>query len=168
MLLLVVAALGLIMPISAVAFLDKVELQLFVCGSLLGLLWEAPLSAPGCMQDPSKLLRLLRPLGVLQLCVWCAWDGGICMAGHWLASALDLSAATSPGLAYAVHLGWGQVSSLAVEIIACVAGLWDYKPSKYNPSIVCLPNKKHITVLPQAIWFAASSVFFLFVVYLEA
>lgn len=48
--------------------------RLFVAGAVLGLLWEAPLSAPGWLHDPSKLLRLLQPLSVVAMLAWCSWD----------------------------------------------------------------------------------------------
>lgn len=74
--------------------LVQAELQLFLWGCLLGLTWEAPLSAPGFMDNPSKLLRLLRPASLLQLGIWSAWDGGICMVRPAMKLALQLRAAT--------------------------------------------------------------------------
>lgn len=47
----------------------------FAIGCSLALLWEAPLSAPGWRDDPTALLRLLRPQAALLLAVWCCWDG---------------------------------------------------------------------------------------------
>lgn len=52
----------------------QVVRRLFVLGTLLGLLWEAPLSAPGWVQDTSKLLRLLKPVSMVALLSWCSWD----------------------------------------------------------------------------------------------
>lgn len=74
--------------------LVQAELQLFLWGCLLGLTWEALLSAPGFMDNPSKLLRLLRPASLLQLGIWSAWDGGICMVRPAMKPALQLCAAT--------------------------------------------------------------------------
>lgn len=62
--------------------------------------------------------------------------------------------------ALAVHVLWGQASSLLVEGIAATSGMWAYTPTPRNPSIGQLPNGSHLTVLPQAIWLYASVAFF--------
>jgi hypothetical protein len=51
--------------------------RLFIAGLLLAMLWEAPLSAPGWLQEPSKLLRLLQPVSVVSLLAFCSWDAVI-------------------------------------------------------------------------------------------
>lgn len=67
----------------------------------------------------------------------------------------------APGLLpdLAVHVAWGQGSSLAVEAAAALLGLWAYEPRGWNVSIARLPGGKHLTLLPQAIWLAASPTF---------
>lgn len=73
------------------------------------------------------------------------------------------SGAAPPSLVadLAVHVAWGQGSSLAVEAAAALLGLWAYQPCGWNLSLARLPNGKHLTLLPQAIWLAASTAFVL-------
>jgi len=79
--------------------------------------------------------------------------------GHWLCNRWALPPGSAAALA--VHLAWGQASSIAVEVAAVAANLWSYTPSPGNPSLVMLWNGKHLTALPQLIWLAASSAFWL-------
>lgn len=58
--------------------------QLFLVGLVLGLLWEAPVSSPGWLQDPSKLLQLLRPASVFAMLAWCSWDALIMLVRLWM------------------------------------------------------------------------------------
>ena len=53
----------------------QITMQRFAIGSALGALWEAPLSCPGWMQEPNRLLRLLRPRSLAFFSIWCFWDG---------------------------------------------------------------------------------------------
>ena len=80
-------------------------------------------------------------------------------AGEWLSYVATGTA--QPGFAedLAVHMLWGQGSSLAVEATAALLGLWAYEPTGWNVSLVRLPGGKHLTLLPQAIWLAASPAF---------
>eukprot|EP00892_Ulva_mutabilis_P002969 jgi/Ulvmu1/12673/UM094_0029.1 len=142
-----------------VAQADHAVQSSFVLGCCLALLWEALLSAPGWRTDPGRLLRLLRPQAAAFLMVWCAWDGIIFLIGEWLSC--QAAGAAAPGLVadLAVQVAWGQGSSLAVEATAALLGLWAYDPCGWNVSIARLPNGKHLTLLPQAIWLAASTAF---------
>lgn len=76
--------------------------------------------------------------------------------GYWLCIHWSLE----PSLAaVAVHVAWGQASSLLVEAVAAWSGMWAYEPSSWSISLLQLPNGKHLTVLPQAIWLIASLAF---------
>lgn len=76
--------------------------------------------------------------------------------GYWLCLHWGLGPSVA---ALAVHVMWGQLSSLLVELIAASTGMWAYEPKGWDLSIVQLQNGKHLTVLPQAIWLVASCAF---------
>jgi hypothetical protein len=80
--------------------------------------------------------------------------------GHWSVLAAGLDTRQDALAALAVHMLWGQLSSLFVEYVAATSGMWAYTPSRRNPSIIQLPNGSHLTALPQAIWAYASLAFF--------
>ena len=76
--------------------------------------------------------------------------------GYWICMHWSLE----PSLAaVAVHVAWGQASGLLVETVAAMSGMWAYEPNGWSISLLQLPDGKHLTVLPQAIWLAASVVF---------
>ena len=79
--------------------------------------------------------------------------------GEWLSQLVN--GTPTPGVVgdLAVQVAWGQGSSLAVEVTAALLGLWAYEPRGWNVSIARLPGGKHLTLLPQAIWIAASPAF---------
>lgn len=91
----------------------------------------------------------------------CLPGGLFLQVGWWLcqAGAAYLQHALSAPAQLAVHIAWGQLSSLAVEAIAAATGMWAYEPAGWNVSVLRLPNGKHLTVLPQAIWVVASTAF---------
>ena len=60
-------------------FCMQAIVRLFLVGSALGLLWECPLSCPGWVQQPARLLRLLRPRAAAMIAACCFWDGLICL-----------------------------------------------------------------------------------------
>ena len=184
-------------------------MQRFAIGSALGALWEAPLSCPGWMQEPGRLLRLLRPRSLAFFSIWCFWDGLILLVrlsrvvsaqlppasgrfvrvlwspadmlgvpelmvdlcasaacfectqvGVWLCQLLASTNGLLPfGTQLAVHVLWGQASSLLVEWAAAASGMWAYQPAGWNRSIAQLSNGKHLTLLPQIIWLLASTAF---------
>jgi hypothetical protein len=64
----------------------QLTIQRFIVGAALGALWEVPLSCPGWMNQPAKLLKVLKPASLAMLVIW---DGSIFLVcTRWLARAI--------------------------------------------------------------------------------
>eukprot|EP01024_Parvocaulis_polyphysoides_P034991 TRINITY_DN3098_c0_g2_i2.p2 TRINITY_DN3098_c0_g2~~TRINITY_DN3098_c0_g2_i2.p2 ORF type:complete len:257 (-),score=9.17 TRINITY_DN3098_c0_g2_i2:314-1084(-) len=161
-----IIAVGYLIGSAVFLKIQKTVALLFCCGCFLGVLWEVPLSFPGWQSDPKQLLKVLYPKYLFLLLPYFFWDGLILTIGYWIVK----SCLAPPHftvfswLEFCIVIVWGQVSSLLVEVFAAVFNLWSYKPSKWNPLLFKV-NETPITFMPQAIWIAASTIFYLITLY---
>lgn len=139
--------------------------RLFWVGSLIGLSWECPIFLLSAESTALPIIRWVTPLPVhysVFLIAHTFWDGGLFLAGVWIADRV-----CDPGwrtrfnpCAMAVMLVWGQLSELAVEISSVLNGGWAYVTGyAWNPVLFRVRGHA-ITLLPQLIWLAAPALYY--------
>ncbi len=137
---------------------------MFWTGVLIGLTWELSFHFMGpeyssdplfTVSDPYPLLPILQPL------LHSLWDGGLFMIGTLIVHIF----CKSPRLhkfrwqELGVLLAWGLCSSLVIEIMAAIGGLWEYVPRWWNP-VLFIINGNKVTLLPHLVWSVAPIVFY--------
>jgi hypothetical protein len=162
-------ALGLCIPVVAywtytMDVLDRRELVLFGVGVLLGGMWELALGVvvPRRMEMPLYTVfpDVMVPR-LVHVIAYSLWDGALFLLGVLLVTTL------LDGRAFrrfrwgelGILVAWGQLQSLAIEVLAVTTGLWTYHPTAWNPALFELGDGT-ITVLPKAIWLLAVLVFY--------
>ncbi|MBW1984781.1 MAG: hypothetical protein JRI53_08675 [Deltaproteobacteria bacterium] len=138
---------------------------MFWAGVMIGLTWELGFyfTGPEFSNDPVFTHLSPWPLHpILQPLLHTLWDGGLFMIGV----SLVYRFCKPPHFIrfrwqeLGIMLLWGQIQELAVELIATSGNLWTYEPKWWNPVLFKFGNGV-ITLIPQAVWFAAPIVFYL-------
>lgn len=139
--------------------------RFFWMGTLIGIVWEAPIFVLSAESASLPIIRWLTPFPmhyVVFMLAHAFWDGGLLLVGVGLCRLV-----CPPGWerrfeprAMAVMLGWGQVQELAVELSSIASGGWVYVSAYgWNPTLFHFRGEP-ITLLPQLIWVVAPVLFY--------
>lgn len=136
--------------------------RLFWAGTVIGLLWEIPLSTlDGLGIVDVFTFQAPPPHFAFIIASHSFWDGGLFLAGVFLVR-LVLTGAPISGFSakeLSLLMIWGQAQELCVELLSTGNGGWSYNPAWWNPRLF-LFNGRPITLLPQFIWLAAPVLFY--------
>lgn len=140
-------------------------------GVAIGMIWEIGfyLVGPEFSDNPAYLIltELPFPLIVLPL-VHTLWDGGLFLVGVWLIYLL----LKPPHLTrfrwseLGIMVFWGQVSELAVELIAVGTRSWVYTEQLWNPVLFTFKGLD-ITLAPQLVWLMAPIVYYMLAIQIK-
>ncbi|CKR84280.1 Conserved protein of uncharacterised function%2C leucine rich protein [Mycobacterium tuberculosis] len=100
--------------------------RMLLLGTLIGLVWELPVFGLSAWTN-TPIIEWATPLPlptVVFLLAHSVWDGPLLTMGWLLARALTGEPAGALGLT--VQVLWGQLTALAVELSAILAGTWSY------------------------------------------
>jgi len=145
---------------------SRASWYMYWAGVLTGSSWETGFYfvGPERSPDPFFVRNAEFPLpNVLLHLLHTLWDGGLFLAGVGLVRLLCKRPALERFRVreLAVMAAWGQAQELAVELAGSGGGLWEYRPRWWNPVLFSFRGH-NITLAPQAVWLAASFVFYLF------
>lgn len=111
--------------------------RMLLLGTLIGLVWELPVFGLSAWTN-TPIIEWATPLPlptVVFLLAHSVWDGALLTMGWLLARALTGEPAGALGLT--VQVLWGQLTALAVELSAILAGTWSYVDDLwFNPGDV--------------------------------
>lgn len=139
--------------------------RLFWMGSLIGLVWEAPIFILSAESASLPIIRWLTPLPfhyAVFMLAHALWDGGLFLAGVGLCRLVCRSGweRRFEPRALGVMLIWGQAQELAVELSSTASGGWVYVTGYgWNPTLFHFRGEP-ITLLPQLVWLAAPVLFY--------
>lgn len=110
--------------------------RMLLLGTLIGLVWELPVFGLSAWTN-TPIIEWATPLPlptVVFLLAHSVWDGALLTMGWLLARALTGEPAGALGLT--VQVLWGQLTALAVELSAILAGTWSYVDDLVQPGDV--------------------------------
>lgn len=110
--------------------------RMLLLGTLIGLVWELPVFGLSAWTN-TPIIEWATPLPlptVVFLLAHSVWDGPLLTMGWLLARALTGEPAGALGLT--VQVLWGQLTALAVELSAILAGTWSYRRPVVQPGDV--------------------------------
>lgn len=134
-------------------------------GVAIGMIWEIGFYSvgPEFSDKPAYLMLTELPFHpVLLPLLHTFWDGGLFIVGVWLIYLLlrppHLTRFSWQELG--IIILWGQVSELAVELIATGTKSWVYTEQWWNPVLFRFAELD-ITLAPQLVWLVAPIIFYL-------
>ena len=150
---------------------DRFIWHFFWIGIAVGLTWEIPIFVLSGESTSLPLVVWNRPLIApypVFMISHTLWDGMLFVIGillvHGLCREPHFARFRWPEML--VLLAWGQVSELAVEISATANDGWAFVEYWWNP-LIFRCNGHSITWLMQAIWAAASVVYYILLIRLK-
>jgi len=148
--------------------IDRLLWRFFWVGAALGAAWEIPIFYLSAESTTLPIIVWNRPLPLHYSAFMLShtlWDGLLFALGILLIRGLfrgtRLDSFRWPELL--VLIAWGQVSELLVELSSTLNDGWSYIEYPWNPVIFHF-NGYNITWLLQAVWLAASIVYYFLLV----
>ncbi|MBD3338139.1 MAG: hypothetical protein GF353_03460 [Candidatus Lokiarchaeota archaeon] len=143
---------------------------LYWIGVGVGLLWELPIGLLRVVGFPVAQFIESRPILPFPFhsIVHSITDGGIFLVGVCI-----VRLGFNPpyfndfkGKEFLIFIIWGQLQSLAVEVLSLIGGGWEYIPYWWNPTLFEI-NGHPFTLLPQLIWFIAPIIYYALIINLK-
>jgi hypothetical protein len=140
---------------------------LYWIGVGVGLLWEFPIGLLRVIGFPVAQFIQSRPMLPFPFhsIVHSITDGGIFLIGVGIVKLIF----SSPHFdefdlkELLIFIIWGQLQSLAVEVLSLIGGGWEYIPYWWNPTLFEV-NGHPFTLLPQLIWLVAPIIYYLLII----
>lgn len=133
--------------------------RMLLLGTLIGLVWELPVFGLSAWTN-TPIIEWATPLPlptVVFLLAHSVWDGPLLTMGWLLARALTGEPAGALGLT--VQVLWGQLTALAVELSAILAGTWSYVDDLWFNPVMFWFRGHPVTAAMQLTWLLAPLCF---------
>lgn len=133
--------------------------RMLLLGTLIGLVWELPVFGLSAWTN-TPIIEWATPLPlptVVFLLAHSVWDGALLTMGWLLARALTGEPAGALGLT--VQVLWGQLTALAVELSAILAGTWSYVDDLWFNPVMFWFRGHPVTAAMQLTWLLAPLCF---------
>lgn len=133
--------------------------RMLLLGTLIGLVWELPVFGLSAWTN-TPIIEWATPLPlptVVFLLAHSVWDGALLTMGWLLARVLTGEPTGALGLT--VQVLWGQLTALAVELSAILAGTWSYVDDLWFNPVMFWFRGHPVTAAMQLTWLLAPLCF---------